>query len=180
MVLSASFLILLLCWSLFALRGDSLTKQTRSITSLTKQKFLKMSTTTDADNKLYSTVGALGLLSNVVVDYSLYTLKTTGCGLPAGPFGLVGAAEGISYLAVVGLLGWSIFSKIKTGSGNMLLLIIASYWHLMAILKIRFTRWSRWNFRRRRRNHFPYGTWWTCNRRTESIRVWISSWFSSQ
>ena len=31
--------------------------------------------------------------------------------------GLEGAAEGISYLAVVGLFGWSLTKKIKTGSG---------------------------------------------------------------
>ena len=39
-----------------------------------------------------------------VMYWSLYTLKTTGCGLPAGPFGLFGAAEGISYLIVAGVV----------------------------------------------------------------------------
>ena len=62
-------------------------------------------------------IGAAGVVSNVICDYSLYVLKTTGCGLPPGPFGLEGAAEGISYLLVVGLFGWSLFTKIKTGSG---------------------------------------------------------------
>jgi len=38
----------------------------------------------------------LGLASQPVMWWSLFTLKTTGCGLPAGPFGLIGAAEGIS------------------------------------------------------------------------------------
>ena len=42
----------------------------------------------------------LGLASQPVFWWSLYTLKTTGCGLPAGPFGLLGAAEGVSYLVV--------------------------------------------------------------------------------
>ena len=32
---------------------------------------------------------------------SEFVLKTTGCGLPAGPFGIVGAIEGVSYLGVV-------------------------------------------------------------------------------
>ena len=32
-----------------------------------------------------------------------------GCGLPAGPFGLLGATEGLSYLAVVGLVGYQLF-----------------------------------------------------------------------
>jgi hypothetical protein len=60
---------------------------------------------------------ALGLLSNPIVDWSLYTLKTTGAGLPPGPGGLVGAAEGISYLTVLGIVGWSAYTKVKTGSG---------------------------------------------------------------
>lgn len=34
---------------------------------------------------------ATGLISNPVVAYSLYTLKTTGAGLPPGPGGLYGA-----------------------------------------------------------------------------------------
>ena len=38
----------------------------------------------------------LGLASQPIMWWSLYTLKTTGCGLPAGPFGLIGAAEGIA------------------------------------------------------------------------------------
>lgn len=38
----------------------------------------------------------LGLASQPIMWWSLFTLKTTGCGLPAGPFGLIGAAEGIS------------------------------------------------------------------------------------
>jgi len=49
--------------------------------------------------------------------YSEYTLKTTGCGLPAGDYGVIGAIEGISYLAVLSLVGVSLFSKIKTGQG---------------------------------------------------------------
>ena len=31
-----------------------------------------------------------------------------GCGLPAGPFGLLGATEGLSYLAVLGLVGYQL------------------------------------------------------------------------
>jgi len=49
--------------------------------------------------------------------YSESVLFQTGCGLPAGPAGLVGAAEGVSYLGVVGLVGFSLFTKITTGSG---------------------------------------------------------------
>jgi hypothetical protein len=65
--------------------------------------------------ELYS--GIAGLLSCAVVSYSLFTLKQTGCGLPAGPGGLVGAIEGVSYLGVAGLLGASAYKKTTTGSG---------------------------------------------------------------
>ena len=62
-------------------------------------------------------IGSAGIISNIVCDYSLYILKTTGSGLPAGFFGLEGAAEGISYLVVAGVFGWSLVKKISTGSG---------------------------------------------------------------
>lgn len=58
-----------------------------------------------------------GLVSTPVIAWSLYTLKTTGCGLPPGPVGSIGALEGLSYLAVVGIAGWSLYTKSKTGSG---------------------------------------------------------------
>ncbi|KAG7034154.1 hypothetical protein SDJN02_03881, partial [Cucurbita argyrosperma subsp. argyrosperma] len=58
-----------------------------------------------------------GLVATPVIGWSLYTLKTTGCGLPPGPGGSLGALEGVSYLAVVGIVGWSAYTKTKTGSG---------------------------------------------------------------
>ena len=39
------------------------------------------------------------------------------CGLPAGPFGLFGAAEGISYLIVAGVVVAALVKKATTGSG---------------------------------------------------------------
>lgn len=62
-------------------------------------------------------VGAVGIGANGITDYSLYVLKSTGCGLPPGPFDLIGAAEGVGYLTVTLLLVWSISKKIRTGSG---------------------------------------------------------------
>ena len=59
----------------------------------------------------------LGLASQPIMWWSLYTLKTTGCGLPAGPFGLIGAAEGVSYLVVIGFIASSLLSKVTSGSG---------------------------------------------------------------
>ena len=93
---------------------ESFTYNVRSV--LRKTQF-KMTASSESDDKLYTTLGATWLVANAICDYSLYVLKTTGCGLPAGPFGLVGAAEGVSYLSVVGILGWSLFTKVKTGSG---------------------------------------------------------------
>ncbi|KAJ4964323.1 hypothetical protein NE237_024262 [Protea cynaroides] len=58
-----------------------------------------------------------GLISTPVIGWSLYTLKTTGCGLPPGPGGSIGALEGVSYLVVVGITAWSLYTKTKTGSG---------------------------------------------------------------
>jgi hypothetical protein len=62
-------------------------------------------------------LGSLGLVSSLVVFVSEYVLKTTGCGLPAGPGGLFGLVEGVSYLGVFGLTGYATITKIKTGSG---------------------------------------------------------------
>lgn len=62
-------------------------------------------------------LGISGLIASIIVLYSESVLFNTGCGLPAGPFGLVGAVEGISYLGVVGLIGFSLYAKIKTGKG---------------------------------------------------------------
>ena len=62
-------------------------------------------------------IGILGTLSNLVCFYSLYVLKTTSCGLPPGYLGIEGAIEGISYLVVVSIFGWSLLKKIQTGSG---------------------------------------------------------------
>ncbi|EEF30481.1 uncharacterized protein LOC8272170 [Ricinus communis] len=60
---------------------------------------------------------AAGLVSTPVIGWSLYTLKTTGCGLPPGPGGSLSALEGVSYLVVVGIIGWSLYTKAKSGSG---------------------------------------------------------------
>lgn len=58
--------------------------------------------------------GLLGLFAVPVVAWSEYTLRTTGCGLPPGPGGLLGATEGVSYLTVGALAVWSLVTKIST------------------------------------------------------------------
>ncbi|KAF8116212.1 hypothetical protein N665_0020s0065 [Sinapis alba] len=72
---------------------------------------------TETGGVLESAAIAGGLVSTPVIGWSLYTLKTTGCGLPPGPAGSIGALEGVSYLVVLGIVGWSLYTKTKTGSG---------------------------------------------------------------
>ncbi|KAL4437989.1 hypothetical protein ABPG77_004210 [Micractinium sp. CCAP 211/92] len=60
---------------------------------------------------------AAGLAALPVVVWSEWVLKTTGCGLPPGPSGLLGAAEGVSYLVVGSIALWSLARKLRTGSG---------------------------------------------------------------
>lgn len=69
---------------------------------------------TDSDDLL---LGAAGTSASLVTLYSESVLARTGCGLPAGPFGLVGGVEGVSYLGVVALVAYSLFTKLRTGSG---------------------------------------------------------------
>ena len=59
-------------------------------------------------------VAVTGLITSPVMLYSEYVLKMTGCGLPAGPFGLYGAIEGLSYLGITGLVAFSLYTKVKT------------------------------------------------------------------
>jgi hypothetical protein len=61
--------------------------------------------------------GALGVVACAVTGFSLFTLKSTGCGLPAGPNGIVGAIEGVSYLGVAALIAASAYAKKTTGKG---------------------------------------------------------------
>ena len=56
------------------------------------------------ESKLDDILGSVGAISQPVVWVSLYFVATTGGGLPAGPFGLLGALEGLTYLSVVSLV----------------------------------------------------------------------------
>jgi hypothetical protein len=38
-----------------------------------------------------------------------------GCGLPPGPYGLMGAAEGLSYLTVLGFAGTGVGARVNSG-----------------------------------------------------------------
>ena len=65
-----------------------------------------------------SILGTLGLLSQPIVWVSLYFVKTTGGGLPAGPLGIIGLTEGIAYLVILGLALAGIFTDTKSTSTN--------------------------------------------------------------
>lgn len=99
---------------------DSSSWLARSI-SLKRQRVFQHYAAEDGSSSIsesdQTVLGVLGTVSSLIVFYSEYVLKTTGCGLPAGPFGLFGLAEGISYLGVIGIGGYSLYTKAKTGSG---------------------------------------------------------------
>lgn len=61
--------------------------------------------------------GLAGLVAVPVVAWSEYTLQTTGCGLPPGPGGSLGAAEGVAFLTVGALALWSVSTQLRTGQG---------------------------------------------------------------
>ena len=56
-----------------------------------------------------SLASTVGLAAQPVVWVSLYTVATTGAGLPAGPFGLIGAVEGLSYVAMLVFCATAVF-----------------------------------------------------------------------
>uniref|UniRef100_A0A383VR34 CBM20 domain-containing protein n=1 Tax=Tetradesmus obliquus TaxID=3088 RepID=A0A383VR34_TETOB len=57
----------------------------------------------DSGMQLMSAIAGCAAVGTVL--WSEFVLKDTGCGLPPGPYGLLGAAEGISYLTVLGFAG---------------------------------------------------------------------------
>ena len=62
----------------------------------------------DEDFSSSSPLVITGIIAQPIVWTSLYFVATTGGGLPPGPFGLLGALEGISYLGVAGFACLSI------------------------------------------------------------------------
>ncbi len=70
------------------------------------------------DGLLARGASSAGLIAQPVVWVSLCFVATTGAGLPPGPFGLVGAAEGVSYLVVLALVARSLFRGLVAGEGK--------------------------------------------------------------
>jgi hypothetical protein len=60
-----------------------------------------------------------GLLAQPIVWASLVNVGITGAGLPSGPFGIVGGAEGISYLLLLGWAGaWALRRRNNNNNNN--------------------------------------------------------------
>lgn len=47
------------------------------------------------------------------------TLIPACCGLPRGPFGLLGGLEAVSYLTVLTVLGWSAYRRLVRGAPGL-------------------------------------------------------------
>ena len=68
-------------------------------------------------SSLDSALLVLGGVSAPICLFSEWTLFQTGCGVPAGPGGVFGAIEGVSYLGLVAFLVASVQRKVTTGTG---------------------------------------------------------------
>ena len=66
-----------------------------------RQQVLLKANEDDADVIGGGVLESIGLVSQPIVWISLYSLATTGHGLPAGPGGSIGAVEGLAYLVVL-------------------------------------------------------------------------------
>lgn len=78
-------------------------------------------------------LGAIGCVASLTYLYSEFVLVNTGCGLPTAPFGLVGLVEGLSYLIVVGIVKFSVFTKKTTVCSSRMLVGSFINWRLMCI-----------------------------------------------
>ena len=65
----------------------------------------------DSEPNNNSLVSAVGVGAQPIVWISLATVATTGAGLPPGPFGLLGALEGMSYLIMLALVGKVVYQN---------------------------------------------------------------------
>ena len=71
------------------------------------------------DDPLIRGAVTAGFVAQPVVWISLFCVATTGGGLPAGPFGLLGALEGVSYLIILGFCGTAAYRNVTTKSGKV-------------------------------------------------------------
>jgi len=78
---------------------------------------VRAQSTDDDIPPLAAPLAAASAIALPVVGWSEVTVFNTGCGLPPGPGGALGALEGVSYLVLVAMVGYSVVVKARTGAG---------------------------------------------------------------
>lgn len=61
----------------------------------------------------------LGANHNAFLPHPICHHPTACCGLPRGPFGLLGGLEAVSYLTVLTVLGWSAYRRLVRGAPGL-------------------------------------------------------------
>lgn len=97
------------------MQGFALSRQPTARAAAHRTLPLRRSSTPFASESLAvtSAKAAIGLAAQPVLWASLYTLRTTGCGLPDGS--LVQAFEGLAYLVVAAFAAGSLVTRATTG-----------------------------------------------------------------
>lgn len=102
----------------------------RSSTGIAPQRSQRTAAgaSSEGEDSALTTSGFVGVLGSVVVSlavlpylplslYSSYLLLTTGAGVPAGPNGIYGLAEGFATLTIIGVSLWSAASLFQRDQG---------------------------------------------------------------
>lgn len=96
-----------------------LTSKSNSL-SIRKKQFFKqrVNDEDESTSAVAGFIGALGVGANLICDYSLYFLRTTGCNF-VPKYGVEGLQfeQGTSFAIIVGIFIWSALTKVKTGGG---------------------------------------------------------------
>uniref|UniRef100_A0A7S0ZCU9 Uncharacterized protein n=1 Tax=Timspurckia oligopyrenoides TaxID=708627 RepID=A0A7S0ZCU9_9RHOD len=99
-------------------RKASHNKKSRMISASSSDDDKKASTSTfENASSIEKAIIGSSALAIPVFTASVVHVGITGCGLPPGPSGIYGGLEGIAFLIIAGIIGYSVTNKIKTGSG---------------------------------------------------------------
>jgi len=104
--------------SALALRPSRL----KNVRSSTRHSFSSLRMAKEKDpsttNASFGFIGGIGCAANLVLDYSLYVLQTTGCNVvPKDSVETLIAEQGVSLVGIIGLFAWSLVTKKQTGTG---------------------------------------------------------------
>ena len=113
--LSVLFFVAFICSSCNALLPMRLT----AVKSRSIRVALKMDSSDSSKSPSAGFLGGIGVAANLLCDYSLFALKTTGCNVVPRPDGTATllAEQSLGTAAVFGIFAWSLYTKVKTGSG---------------------------------------------------------------